>query len=306
MSVPVALRVDVDTLRGTRRGVPELIRTLDRHQVRASFFFSVGPDNMGRNLWRMINPAFLKKMVRSGAPSLYGWDILLMGTAWPGPKIGPRCRDAIRAVARAGHEIGVHAWDHFTWQHRLESLSPERIAAESQKAHDMIAEIAAQAPCSAAAPGWKVSDDMLELRDRLGYRYASDCRGGSMFRPVVRGRALRTPQIPATLPTFDELTGAVTPENFNAAVIGLVRPDALNVYTIHAEAEGIAYAGLFDRLLGSFKERGFGAVPLGSLLPPDPAALPEGMIGRGVVSGRADWVSVQVGASQDAGKQKRG
>ncbi len=290
----IGLRIDVDTFRGTRDGVPGLLRILSDFSIRASFFFSVGPDNMGRHLWRLARPAFLLKMLRSRAANLYGWDILLRGAFWPGPNIGRRQGHVIRSALADGHEMGFHAWDHRAWQARIDSMSRDSARAIMERGLDAMREIIGDTPACSAAPGWKCTNEVLLEKERMPFLFNSDCRGDSIFSPVVGGEVLMQPQVPVTLPTYDEMIGrdGVTDENYNGRLLSLVRPSGLNVLTIHAEAEGIACRSMFRDFLDQARAAGHEFAALGSLLP-GARALPEGMIKKGFIPGREGWVAVQ-------------
>ena len=56
----LALKIDVQTVRGTRQGVPRLVELLQKHNATASFFFCVGPDHTGRALKRLLRGNLLK------------------------------------------------------------------------------------------------------------------------------------------------------------------------------------------------------------------------------------------------------
>jgi undecaprenyl phosphate-alpha-L-ara4FN deformylase len=262
----IALRIDVDTFRGTRDGVPKLLETLAKHDVRATFYFSVGPDNMGRHVWRLLRPKFFVKMLRSNAGKLYGWDVLLAGTCWPGRKIGQHLGAIIRAADAAGHEIGLHAWDHHRWQRQAGRLSAEALCAELEPGVELLTELLGRRPDTSAAAGWICNERALEAKQRLGFAYNSDCRGRSVFVPLVDGKEY-APQVPTTMPTYDELIGrhGVTDDNYNERLLGHVDPNGLNVLAIHAEVEGIACAALFDDFLERCSERDLRLMPLGSL-----------------------------------------
>ena len=281
----IALRVDVDTLRGTRYGVPKLLEIMAKHQVKAAFFFSVGPDNMGRHLWRLLKPKFLWKMLRTPAAGLYGWDIIFMGTAWPGPKIGKRCAQVLRDCAAAGHEIGLHAWDHQTWQAKIMKMRPSQIERHLQMAYDTICEITGNPPTCSAAPGWRCSEEALLIKDKFNFRYNSDCRGCGVFTPMVNNTQLNTPQVALSMPTYDELLGnnGVTNDNYNERLLEFAREDAPNLLTIHAEAEGGICAEMFDNFLSLCEERNIEIVLPSALLTD---SLPTGRIVQGQIPGR--------------------
>ena len=254
--------------------------------IRATFFFSVGPDNMGRHLWRLLKPAFLVKMLRSKAASLYGWDILLRGTLWPGPVIGKKLAHVIRAADLAGHEVGLHAWDHHRWQSRMEQMTPAEIHRDIQRGMDALQDILKRPAMCSAAAGWKCNSTALLEKNAFRFRYNSDCRGKHIFRPLIDGVEC-IPQIPVTLPTYDELIGrdGLTDANYNEKLLSLLDPDGMNVLTIHAEVEGISRSSLFTGFLDSAEQQRVCFVPLGDLLPPLDQ-IPYGEIGSGPVAGR--------------------
>jgi undecaprenyl phosphate-alpha-L-ara4FN deformylase len=293
--VKVGLRIDVDTYRGTRLGVPALCRMLGDRGIRASFFFSVGPDNMGRHLWRLLRPSFAAKMLRTRAASLYGWDILFRGTLWPGPVIGKRLAPVLRQAADGGHEIGLHAWDHHAWQAHIDHMSGEAIREHLSLAYDLITRAAGAPPTCSAAPGWRCPASVLLEKERFDFAYDSDCRGDRIFYPVVSGRRLSRPQIPVSLPTYDEAVGrdAVTDASYNDWLLDRLAPDGLNVLTVHAEVEGIVHETMFARFLDAARDRGAEVVPLGALLPAAPSP-GEGRIEAREIPGREGPVACLV------------
>lgn len=290
----LGLRVDVDTFRGTRDGVPALLQTLAAHGLSATFFFTVGPDNMGRHLWRLLKPRFFVKMLRSNAPNLYGWDIIFRGTLWPGPLIGKKLGGVIRATANAGHEVGFHAWDHHEWQTRLDDMDPDKMATSIRRGIELLEGLLGGPPSCSACAAWKCNDETLLAKSEFPFRFNSDCRGHSLFYPVVNNRRLDQIQIPTTLPTFDELIGrdGVTLANYNARMLDLIRPGQLNVLTVHAEVEGGACSGMFNDFLTMGKKRGIDFVPLGLLVKEGGAALEAPLIPK-QLPGREGWLACQ-------------
>nr|WP_320011477.1 polysaccharide deacetylase family protein [uncultured Desulfobulbus sp.] len=291
--IPVGLRVDVDTLRGTRVGGDNLLSLFARYQIQATFFFSVGPDNMGRHLWRLLRPQFLLKMLRTRAASLYGWDILLKGTLWPGPEIGGRCASLIRRTSEEGHEVGLHAWDHHRWQARLRELSPAEIESDIRRGYESLVRILGKEPACFAAPAWQITPEALEVLDRFSFGFHSDCRGTVPFQPVIEGHRFCHVQVPTTLPTYDELIGLdCTPAEYNEHLLALIQPERCNVLTIHAEAEGGVCLEQFEAFLNLAAERELVFQPLGAILSHSETLIESAIVPR-TMEGREGWIACQ-------------
>ena len=299
MAPRLAIKVDVDTLEGFCKGAPALLEVLADHAVKASFFLALGPDHSGRAIFRIFRQrGFLEKMWRTRAPALYGFKTMCYGTLLPGPKIGAAAPHLAPQLAAAGHEVGLHGYDHVRWHDHLYHLSPEKVAREIDRAQTIYKSLMGKPAYSFAAPGWQCS---LSSRTRLSARnflYGSDTRGAAPYFPAFGDTVTKLLEIPTTLPTLDELLGfhGCRPQDFTNLVLSRLESGLPQVLTIHAEMEGGPFLGEFARLLSRCRERRvefFRLEDWARELLRDPDRLPVAQVNSQRLPGRAGYVSCQ-------------
>jgi undecaprenyl phosphate-alpha-L-ara4FN deformylase len=293
----IALKIDVDTYRGTREGAPRLAELLERLGVRATFLFSLGPDHTGRAIRRAFRRGFLGKVKRTSVIEHYGLRTLLYGVLLPGPHIGRRCRATMQDIARR-FEVGVHTWDHVRWQDGVAGADEPWTRRELTRACAEFMEVFGQAPRVHGAAGWQMNRYVPALEQELGFRYASDTRGNGPFLPLLDRTAATVPQLPTTLPTLDELIGradlnGADPVDHLLALTARA-PQRDHVFTLHAELEGGAYLGSLERLLRAWLQRGARLTDLATYAGQlQLASLPRCSIVAGTVEGRSGTLATQ-------------
>ena len=287
----LALKIDVDTCRGTREGVPRLVELLKRQGAGASFLFSLGPDHTGRAIKRIFRPGFFSKVKRTSVLKHYGLRTLLCGTLLPGPDIGRACADVMRATRDQGFEVGIHCWEHTRWQDTVAGRDADWTEREMQRADERFASVFWEKSRIWGAAGWQTNRHAAWFEER-NYDYASDTRGHAPFWPLWNGVRWGCPQLPTTLPTLDELLGLHA--NVVEKILDLTRHPSVHVYTAHAELEGGKLMADFETLLSGWQAQGYELVPMRGVFERlDLAALPRHEVIYGEVAGRSGKLALQ-------------
>jgi peptidoglycan/xylan/chitin deacetylase (PgdA/CDA1 family) len=302
----IGLKVDVDTLRGTREGVPRLAALFKKLAVDATFYFSVGPDHTGRAMRRVFRKGFAQKVARTSVLKHYGLKTLLYGVLLPGPDIGRKAGAVMRSVHDAGFEVGLHTFDHVRWQDYVAGATEAWTRIEFERGMSAFERVFGFFPKSHAAAGWQINAHALELEREYGLAYASDTRGYAPFWPMLKAERSTCPQLPTTLPTFDELLGrdGIDESNIADAVFRLSENNAgaagenLQVFTLHAELEGMRLLGAFESLLKKWQAAGAKITRMAGIRElAVQRPLPDQTVSMGEVPGRSGLLAVQPSSS---------
>ena len=293
----LGLKIDFDTERGTRLGILSLLTILSEFDIKGTFLFSLGPDRTGRAITRIMRPGFFKKVSRTSVVKVYGIRTLLNGLIVPGPYIGQNHAELIQSVDNAGHEVGIHCYDHIKWQDHLHTMTEAAVRTEVYKAVQVFQKIFNMPPKTIGAAGWQASHYSLAAYDDYQLTYASDTRGPVAFFPKIGYRTFKTLQIPTTLPTLDELIGRPDYPNDQLipTLLNAIKPGQLNVMTIHAELEGLYYLSWFREFLRATQKEDICIIPLKGIadkLLEDKSQIPTLQVINGEIDGRSGTVAL--------------
>jgi undecaprenyl phosphate-alpha-L-ara4FN deformylase len=256
----LGLKIDVDTHRGMKSGVPRLLSLLRQEGIRATFYLSIGPDASGRALLQILkNPRFLRKMMKTRAGSLYGFRTALYGTLLPSPLIALSFPEVVRQIMAEGHELQFHAWDHRRWQDELTSRPEGWIRDWFERGIEGFEHLTGERPSSFGAPAWLIDDRVLGILRGYDFAYLSCTRASSPF--IHQGTDLI--EISSDLPCFEEI-GFTAGDGPLLAGLG---SGGIHVLPVHAEVEGGLMGDRFVRLIHSVKKMNYRFLPLGEILP---------------------------------------
>jgi peptidoglycan/xylan/chitin deacetylase (PgdA/CDA1 family) len=250
MKRTLALKIDVDTYEGMKKGVPRLLDSLSELEIRGTFYLSTGPDASGLAVIQLLkNPRFLKKMLRSNAPGLYGFKTALYGTVLKSPLIALSFPDLVRRIMAEGHEVQFHAWDHRRWQDGLVRRSEKWLRDWFDKGLKSFRELTGKNASSFGAPAWLIDDRVIKIAADYGFDYLSCTRAREPFLHA----GLMIPEIPSDLPCFEEL-GVKRAGN---EILSLLDDDGLHVLPVHAEVEGGIWNQPFVNLIDDIKKKSY-------------------------------------------------
>lgn len=257
----IGIKVDVDTYRGMRKGVPVLLELFKKYNINASFFVPMGKDDTGWTIKRVFKrKGFLKNTGRVGVVNTYGIKTLLYGLLLPGPEIARKNINLLHKIMDEGHELGIHGYDHVYWHDHIKHLNKEKTEEVLRKAFDVYRDITKKNPKSFAAPGWMINTHSLRFFEENNFVYTSNARGVSPFYPEMGNESFRILEIPTTLPTLDEVVGIEGNEITSLSEFylnTLTTTSGLNILTIHTELEGNKWSALLEIFIKKSLELGF-------------------------------------------------
>lgn len=167
MEKTFTLRVDLESYRGIKEGLPRLLDLLKKYNLKASFYLVMGGES---NIFEILRHR--KKLVSSDERKIRIWTLKdkIRMILFPIDFVKAN-KKILKRILDEGHELGIHGWKHRAWTRGLNEINIEKHLLKSIKKYE---NIFGEKPLSLAAPGFNTNEKVLKILEKNGIKFISD------------------------------------------------------------------------------------------------------------------------------------
>ncbi|MBU2576878.1 MAG: polysaccharide deacetylase family protein [Nanoarchaeota archaeon] len=165
-----SLRIDLESDKGIREGVPKILALLKKYNIKASFYVAMGGES---NILELLR--YQKKLPGKRKISVFSRGEMLRMVFFPRDFVLGN-KKIFQKILDEGHELGIHGWKHREWTRGLEKIDVRKVI---RKAVEKYTKLFGKKPQSFCAPAFRTNNEVVRILSSQGIKVISDFEGDS-------------------------------------------------------------------------------------------------------------------------------
>ncbi len=168
-----ALRIDLESQKGIKKGLPKILNLLAKYNIKASFYLTMGGES---NIFELLR--YRKKIPGKREVKVFSKLEILRMLFFPKNFVREN-KKILKRILDGGHELGIHGWKHRAWTRALEKIDIKKQIDFSIKKYWIMFE---KKPDSFCSPAFRINRRVIDILDKTGFKIISDLGGEKPFR----------------------------------------------------------------------------------------------------------------------------
>lgn len=247
MKKKFVIRIDLESQRGIKKGLPKLLKLFREQKIKTSFYLTMGGES---NIFE-----FLKnrgKLKTAGERKIRLWSLKdkIRMVLFPIDFV-KKNKILLKRILQEGHELGIHGWKHKEWTRNLQNVNIKKRLNQAILKYQKYFK---RKPLSWTSPGFNINQKIISELEKNGIRYISDFNKKEKFKDIVN--------IPITISSENKMPfieywageGKSDEEIFKIFKKDIQKQRFVSFY-IHGMFEGRFKIGLLKRMIIELKKQ---------------------------------------------------
>lgn len=249
MKKTFAIRIDLESQKGIKEGLPKLLKLFREENVKASFYLVMGGES---NIFEVLKNSGELKTAGERRIKLWSLKEKLRMVLFP-IDFTKKNKNLIKKILTEDHELGLHGWKHREWTRNLKKINL------TKRLHQMISRYKrffGVYPKSWTSPGFNINEKVLFELEKRGITHVSDFGEKKTFGKIknIPMNILGENKMP-----FIEYwvgKGKTDEEIFEIFKKEIENKNFVSFY-LHGMFEGRFKIGLLKKMVGELKKQNF-------------------------------------------------